>query len=162
MQAFLFFFFLCPCQKGKSWSQEFLAKTVETGESRREESHEFYRLKALITLEQVITLVVEKKNDLNEQNFDGEANWSGVVNFHCMQMNFVLSMHGVTIFLSCFLDFRAFTTLRTESPSIFVEGESARRVCIYTRVLRRIRYKNINILKNTRPSIKVRVEVKNI
>ena len=38
-----------------------------------------------------------KKNDLNEQNFDGEANWSGVVNFHCMQMSFVLSMHGVTI-----------------------------------------------------------------
>jgi len=70
---------------------------VETGESRRDESHEFYGLKALITLEQVITLVVEKKNDLNEQNFDGEANWSGVVNFHCMQMSFVLSMHGVTI-----------------------------------------------------------------
>ena len=32
--------------------------------------HEFYRLKALITLEQVITSVVEKKNNLNEQNFE--------------------------------------------------------------------------------------------
>ena len=32
--------------------------------------HEFYRWKALITLEQVITSVVEKKNNLNEQNFE--------------------------------------------------------------------------------------------
>ena len=32
--------------------------------------HEFYRLEALIILEQVITSVVEKeKNNLNEQNF---------------------------------------------------------------------------------------------
>ena len=44
--------------------------------------HEFYRLKALITLKQVISSVVEKKNNLNEQNFDGETNWSGDVNFH--------------------------------------------------------------------------------
>ena len=26
------------------------------------------------------------------QNFDGEANWSGVVNFHCMQMSLVIRM----------------------------------------------------------------------
>ena len=32
--------------------------------------HEFYRLKALITLEQVTTSVVEKKNNLNELNFE--------------------------------------------------------------------------------------------
>ena len=38
---------------------------------------EFYRLKALITLEQVNTSVVEK--NLNEPNFHGEANWSSVV-----------------------------------------------------------------------------------
>ena len=60
--------------------------------------HEFYRLKALITLEQVITSVVEKKNNLNEQNFDGEANWSGVVNFHsvhCVQMSLVMSMRFI-------------------------------------------------------------------
>ena len=60
--------------------------------------HEFYRLKALITLEQVITSVVEKKNNLNEQNVDGEANWSGVVNFHsvhCVQMSLVLSMRFI-------------------------------------------------------------------
>ena len=64
---------------------------METVESRRDESQEFYRLKKLISLEQVITLVVEKNNDLNKQNLDGDANWSGVVNFHCMQMSFVLS-----------------------------------------------------------------------
>ena len=60
--------------------------------------HKFYRLKALITLEQVITSVVEKKNNLNEQNFDGEANWSGVVNFHsvhCLQVSLVMSMRFI-------------------------------------------------------------------
>ena len=45
---------------------------------------EFYRLKALITLEQVNISVV-----------DGEANWSGVVNFHYMQMVLVMSMRFV-------------------------------------------------------------------
>ena len=57
--------------------------------------HEFYCLKAWITLEQVITSVVEKKNNLAEQNFDGEANWSAVVNFHCMQMGLVTSMRFI-------------------------------------------------------------------
>ena len=28
----------------------------------------------------------EKKKNLYEQNFDGEANWPSVVNFHCMQI----------------------------------------------------------------------------
>ena len=54
--------------------------------------HDFYRLKALITLEQVITSVVEKEKNLKEQNFDSETNWSGVVNFYCMQMSLVMSM----------------------------------------------------------------------
>ena len=57
--------------------------------------HEFYCLKVWITLEQVITSVVEKKNNLAEQNFDGEANWSAVVNFHCMQMGLVTSMRFI-------------------------------------------------------------------
>ena len=57
--------------------------------------HEFYTLKALITLEQVISSVVNKKNKVNEQNFDGEANWSGVVNFHCMPMSPVMGMRFV-------------------------------------------------------------------
>ena len=102
--------------KRRLWSQAFLAETVETGDKSRdltdnifkapcmfcEESlgninakdielfrngsvREFYRLKALIALEQVNTSVVEKIN------FDGEANWSGVVNFHCMKMSLVMN-----------------------------------------------------------------------
>ena len=35
--------------------------------------HEFYRLKAWITLEQVITSVVEKKNNLNEFTGKGSS-----------------------------------------------------------------------------------------
>ena len=58
---------------------------------RNGSAHEFYRLNALITLEQVNTLVVEKKN-LNEQNFDSAAYWSSVVNFHCMQMSLVMGV----------------------------------------------------------------------
>ena len=47
--------------------------------------HEFDHLKALITL--------EDRSEYCSDNFDGEAiNWSGVVNFHCMQMSFVVSM----------------------------------------------------------------------
>ena len=57
--------------------------------------HKFYRLKALITLEQVITSVVEKKNNLNEQNFDGEDNWSVVISFHCMQVSLLMSMRFI-------------------------------------------------------------------
>ena len=36
--------------------------------------HEFYHLKALITLEQVTTSEAEKKKNLSEQNYDGEGN----------------------------------------------------------------------------------------
>ena len=64
------------------------AKDVEL--FRNELLHEFYRLKALITLEQVNTSVVKKQKNLNEQNFDGEANWSGAVNFHRMLMSLVM------------------------------------------------------------------------
>ena len=35
--------------------------------------------------------MVEKRRILM-QNFEGEANWSAVVNFHCMQMSLVTSM----------------------------------------------------------------------
>ena len=58
--------------------------------------HEFYCLKAsIITLKQVITPVVEKnKENLNEQNVCGEANWAGVVNFHCMPMRLVMRIFG--------------------------------------------------------------------
>ena len=52
-------------------------------------------MKTFITLEQVITSVAEKRNNLNEQNFDDEANWSGVVNFHCMQISLVMSIRFI-------------------------------------------------------------------
>ena len=53
---------------------------------------EFYGLKALITLEQENTWVVEEKeSNKNEQ----KTNWSGVVNFHCMQMSLVMSMQFI-------------------------------------------------------------------
>ena len=35
------------------------------------------------------------KKNLNEHNFDGEVNWSGVVNIHCMQMSFVMSIRFI-------------------------------------------------------------------
>ena len=50
--------------------------------------HKFYRLKALITLEQVNTTdVVEKEKKKNKNLL-----WSGDVNLHGMQMALVMSM----------------------------------------------------------------------
>ena len=46
--------------------------------------HEFYCLKVVITLEQVWSSkrrILMSKTSIN--GADGEANWSGVVNFHC-------------------------------------------------------------------------------
>ena len=40
------------------------------------------------------TSVVEKMN-LNEHDFHCEANCSGVVDFHCMQMGLVMSMLSI-------------------------------------------------------------------
>ena len=37
----------------------------------------------------------KKEQSLNEQNFDDEANWSGVVNFHCMQRSLEMSMRFI-------------------------------------------------------------------
>ena len=39
--------------------------------------------------------MVGKNKNLNEQAFDCEANWSGVVNSHCMQMVLVMSMRFI-------------------------------------------------------------------
>ena len=106
------------CQKG-SWSHVFLAETVETGYiytfcivmwstifSKDVELfwnwlvQEFYRLKALFTLEQVNTVYFSGRKKEESlwaellQNLHGEADWSGVVNFCCnsMQMSLVMSM----------------------------------------------------------------------
>ena len=47
-----------------------------SGMDRSTNFHEFYHLKALITLEHVNTSMVEKKN-LHMQNFDCETNSTG-------------------------------------------------------------------------------------
>ena len=36
-----------------------------------------------------------KESLLSEQNFDGQANWSGVVSFYCIQMSLVMSMRFI-------------------------------------------------------------------
>ena len=59
----------------------------------QEDGHEFYRLKALITLEQVNTTVVEKIRTIFLKL--AKPGWSGVVNFHCMQMGIVMSMRFI-------------------------------------------------------------------
>ena len=47
----------------------------------------------LFTLEQVNTSDQSlRKKNLYEQNFDNDANLSGVVNFRCMQMSLVIGM----------------------------------------------------------------------
>lgn len=40
-----------------------------------------------------------KKQNLYEKNFNDEANPSGVVNFHSMQMSFAISMHACILFV---------------------------------------------------------------
>ena len=111
MKACVSFCFRVCAPKKELWSQAFLVESVDPGDKiggvtkamhrklrkywcercravfRKGSVDDFYRLKALITLEQVITLVVKKKKNLNEQSFDGEANWSGVLNFDRMQMS---------------------------------------------------------------------------
>ena len=60
---------------------------------RNEWVHEFYRLKALISLEQVNTLVSKQRRICMSKTLAKlryEAKWSGVVNFHCMQMSLVM------------------------------------------------------------------------
>ena len=37
-----------------------------------------------------------KQEQSFEQNFDGETNWSGIVNFHCMQKSLVMSMRFIS------------------------------------------------------------------
>ena len=48
----------------------------------------------MITLEQVNTLLVKKKEEslCLGQNFNGEASWLGFLHFHCMQMSLEMSM----------------------------------------------------------------------
>ena len=60
----------------------------------------------------IITSVVEKENNVNEQNFNGEANWSGD-----WQMSLVMSIPSIfndgKNLISRFLDFRLFINSET-------------------------------------------------
>ena len=53
--------------------------------------HEFYRLKALITLEQVNTTEWSERIRM----LISKIARSDVVNFHCMQMNLLMSMRFI-------------------------------------------------------------------
>ena len=82
--------------------------------------HEFYRLKASILLWNNWLRYFSgwKQEQSFEQNFDCETNWSGIVNFHCMQKK-SCDEHAVYIIFgddwndalssSGFLEFRLFT-----------------------------------------------------
>ena len=59
--------------------------------------YKLYRLKVLITLEEVNTAQWSRKRRMlmgktSINSADDEANWSGIVNFHCMQMTLVSSV----------------------------------------------------------------------
>ena len=67
--------------------------------------------------------MVETKNNRNEQNFDGEANWLGVVNFHCVQMSLVMSKRFIfgdvrndTPCSSCFCSLAMMSFLSNRGP----------------------------------------------
>ena len=126
--------------------------------------HEFYRLKALITLiwNKWFLQWSKKKNNLNEQNFDGETNWSGDVNFHSIT-NESCDEHAVYFrrrlkWRTSFIRFPWFSCIHYPANRVSF-ALPKRRLCSQGMYLH-TRYKKINILKNTQPSIKV--EVKNI
>ena len=54
--------------------------------------HRFYRLKELITLKEVNTTQWSEKK---KESLLAKLQWSGVVNFFCMQMGFVMSMRVI-------------------------------------------------------------------
>ena len=67
------------------------AKDVEL--FRNGSVYEFYRLKALITLEQVDYFWNSDRK--KRRILRSKTSWSGVVNFHYMQMAFVMSMRFI-------------------------------------------------------------------
>ena len=108
MQAFLFFFLVCK-PKGRSWSQAFSLETVETADKIRDVSqrHDLFCEESLekIDVKEIelfrngsVHVSVDYLGTIEyfRENFDGEAaNWSGVVNFHCMQLSLGMSMRFI-------------------------------------------------------------------
>ena len=62
---------------------------------RNRSAREFYRLKELITLEEVNTSAEHFSGRKKEESELAKANWSGVVNFYCMKMSLVMSMRFI-------------------------------------------------------------------
>ena len=119
--------------------------------------NDFFCLKALFTLEQV-----NKKEPLwakLQQNFDGESNWEGVINFHCsIQMSLVMSV--------CFFLGDDWNDAPCSSPFFyltmtwFLLNQDPWFSCIETCALNQLWNKSlnmiwkVNILKNTWPPLK--------
>ena len=96
-----------------SWSQAFLAKTMETRDRNcnRSEHHALFceerkdwyeRCQAFLEWVGSQILSFESidyfgTSEYFSDNFDGEAiNWSGVVNFYCMQMSLMVSIQFIS------------------------------------------------------------------
>ena len=69
------------------WPRMLCEETLNLELSRNVSVHEFYRFKALISLEQVNT---SKWAEKKKQSWLTKLRWSGVINFHCMQMAVVM------------------------------------------------------------------------
>ena len=96
------------CSKWDCGPQAFLADTMETGDITKA-MHKNRKLRKMSTFtgtgwstnsitwkswllwNKWLLQWSKKKNNFNVQNFDGQANWSGVWNFHCLQISFVMS-----------------------------------------------------------------------
>ena len=95
-------------------SQAFLAETVETGDKSCDVTDNIFRAPCMfweeslgninaqdvafpervspriLSFESIDYFGTSEYFGGREKNFDGEANWSGVVNFHCMKMSLVM------------------------------------------------------------------------
>ena len=144
---------MCACQKGSHSvppAQALQAETMDTGDKNHNvpQRHTLFCEESLAKidakewqafLEQVSPWIrlLERVDYFGEseyfgENFDGEAiNWSGDVNFHCVQMSLVMSMQW-------WLIWRAPCSLCFWSPAKmkFLSNWFS---CIYTRVLNHCR-----------------------
>ena len=100
----------------------------------------------------------KKENSVNEKNSEGEANWSGVVNFHCMQIE---SCDKHSVYFWRWLKWRAIFITFLHFGNDVISPESRPLIfaylCMRTQSIQKqiVEYDiNVNILKNTRPSIK--------
>ena len=134
----------CDESLGKIWAK--FVKLFRNGSVR-----EFYSWKALITEKQVNTAMVEKDKILYEQNFDGDTNWSGIVNLQCVQMSLMMNMWF--IFWRSLKRRATFITFLLFGNDVF---SLISRPLFFVNFYKRAQsiQEQVNILNNTRPSIK--------